>query len=599
MKPRTGNSTKVQSKPQNTLKTLLRLLKYMKSNIPLLIVVFFCVLISSITTVAGSYMLKPIINNYIIPLIGNKNPDLSQFINLLIMMAIIYGIGTICSYLNSRIMLKISTKTLFEIRLQLFNHMEYLNIKYFDTHSHGETMSLFTNDTDTLRDLMSQVLPHFISSLVTIISVFIMMLRLSPVLTFLVLLMVVLMIFITKKIGSISSKVFKQQQQSIGNLNGYIEEMTEGLKVVKVFCREEEVIKNFNKLNDILCDRGTKAQTLGNILGPTMNNLSHISYALTAIAGSFLVILKYLDVGSIAVFLQYTRNFSQPVGQISQMFNNVLNALAGAERIFNFLDVQQETDNGLACLSDKPNGHIIFNNVTFGYREDKTVLHNISFEALPGKKIALVGSTGSGKTTIINLLTRFYDVQQCSGLITYDGIPINDIPKKELRNSIGMVLQDTHLFSGTISDNIRYGKLDATEQEVKNAAILANADEFINHLKNGYDTYIVEDGASLSQGQRQLLAIARTAILNPKVLILDEATSSIDSRTEMLISKGMDSLMQGRTTFVIAHRLSTIRNADIILVLEKGTIIEKGSHEELLKLQGKYYQLYNGMLELD
>lgn len=602
MKPRTGShGTKPLAKPKNAKQTLLRLASYMKANIPILIVVLICVLISSVATVAGSYMLKPIINKYILPFVGHESPDLSGFLSMLAMMAIIYACGAFASWLNSRLMLKVSTQTLYRIRTKIFARMEKLPISYFDARTHGETMSLYTNDTDTLRDLMSQVLPHFISSVITVVAVFVMMMLLSPLLTLIVVMMVALMFFITKKIGKLSGKAFRDQQAAIGKVNGYIEEMIEGQKVVKVFCRETESVNAFSGLNNTLCEAGTRANTLGNILGPMMNNLSHINYALTAIACAFMVIFGNFDIGSVAVFLQYSRNFSQPVGQMSQMFNSVLNALAGAERIFAFLDETEEVDNGIKKLTaqDAAKGDIVFDDVVFGYKPNKTILHNISFTAKAGNKIALVGSTGSGKTTIINLLTRFYDVKNGCGKITIDGIPINEIPKDNLRSSLGMVLQDTHLFTGTITENIRYGRLDATDEEVKAAAVLANADTFIKHLHDGYDTVITGDGGNLSQGQRQLLAIARAAVANPSILILDEATSSIDTRTESLIEKGMDSLMKGRTTFVIAHRLSTVRNADQILVMEKGNIIERGNHDELLAQKGKYYQLYSGMFELD
>ncbi len=599
MKPKTDRQTP-HSKPKNIKKTLKRLLSYTKEHTFSIILAMLLVMISSFATVIGSYLLKPIINNYIIPLIGQKNPSFTKILQTLIFMAVVYGTGALCSYFNSYIMIKVTSSTLFKVRTQLFEHMEKLPVKFFDSKTHGEVMSLYTNDTDTLREFMNQVLPHFLSSVITLISVFIMMLILSPLLTLLVLVSVGLMIFLTKVVTSHSHKAFKEQQEALAKVNGCIEEMTEGQRVVKVFCREKEAANDFSKLNNKLCDAGTRAQTFGNILGPLMNNLSHITYACTAMAGAFIVIAGKMDVGSIAVFLQYTRNFSQPIGMLSQQFNSILNALAGAERIFAMLDEKAEIDSGTKLLSfdeKKSQGKIVFDSVNFGYRKDKQILHNISFVAEQGKKIALVGSTGSGKTTIINLLTRFYDID--SGTITFDGIPIDDISKDSLRSNLGMVLQDTHLFSGTIMENIRYGKLDATDEDVYNAAKLANADSFINHLPEGYKTVISGDGTNLSQGQRQLLAIARAAISSPSVLILDEATSSIDTRTERLIETGMDRLMKNRTTFVIAHRLSTVRNADLILVMEKGSIIERGNHEELLLQKGRYYDLYTGMFELN
>jgi len=627
---RPGPNTKPVVKPKNAGKIIKRLIKYMSMYKFQLIIVGVLIIISSSAAVAGTYFLKPVINNYIVPFIGNKNPDLSGFISILTLMGAIYLTGVLASYLYARIMVNISTGTLKKMRTDLFSHMESLPIKYFDTHTHGELMSRFTNDIDTLREMISQSLPNMFSSGLTVIGVFIMMLILSPVLTILVILMLVLMLNIIKLLGKKSGKYFQEQQKELGRLNGYIEEMIEGQKVVKVFSREEKVLEEFEKLNDELAVASTNAHTFANILMPIMGNLSYLQYAITAAIGAIMAVNGAgIDLGTIASFLQYTRSFSQPITQMSQQLNTILSALAGAERIFEVLDEEPEKDdgcvelvkvqyntNGELCETESKDGiwawkypqsggnisyipvrgDVRFEDVTFGYEENKTVLKNISLYAKPGQKIAFVGSTGAGKTTITNLINRFYDVPD--GKITFDGININKIKKAHLRKSLSMVLQDTHLFTDTVMENIRYGRLDATDEEVIRAAKLANAHSFIKHLPEGYNTVITADGANLSQGQRQLLAIARAAVADPPVLILDEATSSIDTRTEALIEKGMDTLMEGRTVFVIAHRLSTVRNSNAIMVLENGEIIERGDHDDLIAAKGKYYQLYTGMFEL-
>lgn len=618
------------AKPKNAKETAKRILSYMKKEWAQLAIVFIAIIISAAAGVAGTYLLKPIINDYIVPYIGAKEADLSGFISMLSLMVGIYIAGALSTYIYSRLMINIATGTLYRIREDLFTHMERLPISHFDTHAHGELMSHFTNDTDALREMMSQGVPQLISSVITVSGVFIMMMILSPLLTVLVIVMLIIMLFVIAKIGKRTSAFFKRQQEAIGKVNGYIEEMIEGQKVVKVFSRESMTIEDFDERNINLCKSATSANTFANILMPIMGNLSYILYAITAASGAALAIAGRMDLGTIASFLQYTRTFSHPVAQLSQLFNSVLNALAGAERIFRLIDQKPELDEGVVTLvnvrdSDDENkivecdeftgswawnlphsegshsfvrlrGDVRFENVTFSYDGTKDVLKNVSFYAKPGQKIALVGSTGAGKTTITNLLNRFYDISQ--GRITYDGIEIDKIKKDDLRRSLGMVLQDTHLFTGTVMENIRYGNIGAGDQEVVNAAKLANAHSFINHLPEGYNTVLASDGANLSQGQRQLLAIARAAIADPPVLVLDEATSSIDTRTEALIEKGMDRLMESRTVFVIAHRLSTVRNADAILVLENGEIIERGDHDDLIKQEGKYYQLYTGMFEL-
>ena len=588
-------------KPKNTKKTILRLISYMGKFKVLWPLVFFFVIVASLAEVAGTYLLKPALNEFIVPFIGKQNVDLSAFVRLIFTMLAIYAAGVLSSYASERILIHISTKTLFNIRRDLFHHMEKLPLKFFDTHPHGVLMSLYTNDTDTLREMFSMSVPQLFSTFFQVSGILIMMMILSIPLTVLVVGTTFFIMLLSAKIGKKSGMAFRSQQENIARVNGYIEELIEGQRVVKVFTREKKTNEQFDILNENLCKAGTSAMSYVSVLGPIMNNLSHVQYALTAITGAFMVISGKIDIGTVASFLQSIRSFSRPLTQVSQQFNSVLNALAGAERIFAAIDEKIEEDSGEIILQnqDEKSGKIIFDEVSFGYEPDVEVLHKINLRAEPGKKIALVGSTGSGKTTITNLLTRFYDLEDGKGEITYDGIPLKKIKKDSLRSSLGMVLQDTHLFTGTIRDNIKYGNLSASDEDILAAAKLANADFFIRHLPDGYDTVITGDGENLSQGQRQLLAIARAAVANPSVLILDEATSSIDTRTETLIQQGMDRLMHGRTVFVIAHRLSTVRNADEIIVLEKGKIIERGNHEQLLARKGRYYALYTGTFKLE
>ena len=614
------------AKPKNAKGTFRRILTYFRPYRLQLVLVLIGLLASVAANIAGTYMLKPIINDYIVPWIGNENPDFTGLIGQLAVMAAVYTIGILGTFMYNRLMINVSTGTLLKLRLEMFTKMQTLPISYFDRRTHGEIMSTYTNDTDVMREMISQGLPSFISSAVRIVGVFTMMIVLNPILTGIAILMLVIMMLITKAIASRSGRFFKARQDSVGKVNGYIEEMIEGQKVVKVFCHEQAVNSRFDELNETLRRNTAAASTLASIMGPIMNNLSHVTYAIIAASGGLLGVAGIIDIGTLGAFLQYTRSFSMPVAEISQQANNVLSALAGAERIFALLDEKAEEDEGDIVMVnarvnekgeleecserteiwawEKPTGELIrvrgdvrFENVTFSYDGKVDVLKNVSLYAKPGQKIAFVGSTGAGKTTITNLINRFYDIQ--SGRITYDGIPIRQIKKASLRGSLGMVLQDTHLFTGTVRENIRYGRLDATDDEIVSAAKLANAHYFISHLPEGYDTVLTADGANLSQGQRQLIAIARAAVADPPVLILDEATSSIDTRTESLIEKGMDSLMKDRTVFVIAHRLSTVRNSDAIMVLEHGEIIERGNHDELIKQQGKYYQLYMGMFELN
>ena len=613
------------AKPKNAKGTFRRILKYFKPYRGQLVLVLIGLLASVAANIAGTFMLVPIINVYIIPWIGNENPDFTGLIGQLAVMAAVYTIGILGTFMYNRLMINVSTGTLTRLRLEMFTKMQTLPISYFDGRTHGEIMSTYTNDTDVMREMISQGLPSFISSAVRIVGVFTMMIVLNPILTGIAILMLVIMMLITKAIAGRSGRFFKARQDSVGKVNGYIEEMIEGQKVVKVFCHEQAVNSRFDELNETLRRNTAAASTLASIMGPIMNNLSHVTYAIIAASGGLLGVAGIIDIGTLGAFLQYTRGFSMPVAEISQQANNVLSALAGAERIFALLDEKAEEDEGDIVMVNarvnekgeleecserteiwawkKPTGELIrvrgdvrFEDVTFSYDGKVDVLKNVSLYAKPGQKIAFVGSTGAGKTTITNLINRFYDIQ--SGRITYDGIPIRQIKKASLRGSLGMVLQDTHLFTGTVRENIRYGRLDATDEEIVSAAKLANAHYFISHLPEGYDTVLTADGANLSQGQRQLIAIARAAVADPPVLILDEATSSIDTRTESLIEKGMDSLMKDRTVFVIAHRLSTVRNSDAIMVLEHGEIIERGNHDELIKQQGKYYQLYMGMFEL-
>ena len=589
------------------------------------------IILSSGAGIIGTNLLKPIIDN-LDEAFESGIWAKTRFIQLVVSLAVVYAVGALSSLMYMRMMLKISTTTLMRIRNDLFCKMEKLPIRFFDKHTHGELMSLYTNDTDAIREMLSNSVAQFISSAITIVGVFASMLYFSWQLTILVVVMLFVIVKVIGFVGSHSGRGFIAQQKALGRVNGYIEEMIDGQKVVKVFCHEEKADEEFDRLNEELCEAATHANTFANILMPIMNNLSYLHYAVTAIAGGIMAVkgIGGITIGTVVTYLQLTRSFSQPITQVSQQFNSVLTALAGAERIFAVIDEEPEADDGYVTLVNadiaadgtiteadhrtgrwawkhphkadgtvtytEVRGNVEFDDVYFGYEPEKTVLNGISLYAKPGQKIAFVGSTGAGKTTITNLINRFYDVPD--GKIRYDGININKIKKDDLRRSQSIVLKDTHLFTGTVMDNIRYGKLDATDEEVYAAAKLANADSFINHLENGYDTLLTADGSNLSQGQRQLLAIARAAVADPPVLILDEATSSIDTRTEALIEKGMDSLMEGRTVFVIAHRLSTVRNSHAIMVLEHGKIIERGNHNELIAQKGKYYQLYTGMFEL-
>ena len=618
---------------KNPGKTLMRLLFYVWNYYKVeCVFVAIGIAVSSLAAVAGNLFIKNLIDDYIMPFLSENNPSFAPLVRALLIMAGIYYIGTFATFLYARLMVNVTQGTLKRIRDDMFTHMECLPIKYFDTHAHGDIMSCYTNDTDTLRQMISQSIPQMLSSVITIVSTFISMIVLSIPLTLLIIVMVAVMVGVVRKIGSQSGKYFIRQQKDLGVLNGYIEEMMEGQKVVKVFCHEEETKKKFYELNDGLFDSAKNANIYANILMPVMANLGNINYVITLAVGSILAIngVGGLTLGALASFLQLTRSFNMPITQVSQQFNSIIMALAGAERVFDLLYEPVEEDHGYVTLVnaveepdgtlkespvrtgiwawkhphqadgtityEKLQGDVVFNGVDFGYTDDKIVLHDIKMYAKPGQKVAFVGATGAGKTTITNLINRFYDIQD--GKIRYDGININKIKKPDLRRSLGMVLQDTHLFTGTVADNIRYGKLDATDEEVIAAAKLANAHYFITKLPQGYDTVLSGDGSELSQGERQLLAIARAAIADPPVLILDEATSSIDTRTETIVQSGMDKLMKGRTVFVIAHRLSTIKNSDVIMVLDQGRIIERGDHESLLAEKGRYYQLYTGTFEL-
>ena len=620
----------MQNKKGSKAKTIKRLLKYVTKGYKFqLVVVLVSIIISALVGVLGVQFIKYLIDDFITPLLGQQNPNFTALLNVIMVMGLIYLVGVICTYTYNRLMVNISQGILNKIRGEMFDHMQKLPIRYFDSRSHGEIMSTYTNDVDTLRQMLSQSIPQVFSACISMISVLIAMFATNVYLTLVVLAMVVLMIFVSKYLGGNSSRFFVKQQEDIGKVNGYIEEMMEGQKVVKVFNYEEQSKKRFDDLNEQLCDSMTKANMYANILMPCIMNIGNIGYVLVAVIGGILSVNGILTIGSIAAFLQYVKAFTNPLGQVSQQMNSIIMALAGAERIFDLLDEDVEPDEGYVTLvnAKMENGKIVeskertgmwawkhphkdgritytrlrgqveFENVQFGYEEHKRILHDISLSAKEGQKVSFVGATGAGKTTITNLINRFYDIQE--GKIRYDRINIRKIKKDDLRRSLGMVLQDTSLFTGTIRDNIRYGKLDATDEEVIAAAKLSNADKFIRHLPHGYDTMITGNGEGLSQGQRQLLSIARAALNNPPVLILDEATSSIDTRTEKIVQDGMDKLMKGRTVFVIAHRLSTIKNSDLIMVLDHGRIIERGNHNELIAQKGTYYGLYTGAIEID
>lgn len=626
-----------QRKPRvtkDTLATGKRLLGYVLRDYKLRFIgVFFCILMSSIASISVSLSLKFLLDDYIIPLIGKQSPNYTELYRAMAVLGCIFLCGVIATFIYSRLMVYIGQGVLKKVRDEMFEHMQKLPIRYFDQNTNGSIMSLYANDTDTLRQMISQAIPQVLQSLLTVTVTFISMLVLSPLLTVLAVVMIGVMLFVTKTIGGNSGKYFLSQQLDIAGVTGFVEEHMTGQRVIKVFNHERIAEEEFDKLNEKLFVSASRANTFANMMGPVIGNIGNLQFVLTAVLGGFLSVMGIggITLGVMASYLQFTKSFTQPFMSIAQQFNSIIMALAGAERIFRLMDEEPELDEGYVTLvnarkdengiltecrertglwawkhphqSDgtvtytELKGDVRFFDMTFGYTEEKMVLHDLTLYAKPGQKLAFVGSTGAGKTTITNLINRFYDVQD--GKIRYDGININKIKKADLRRSLGIVLQDTHLFTGTIMDNIRYGKLDATDEEIYAAAQLAHADQFIKMLPKGYDTMLTNDGEELSQGQRQLLAIARAAVADPPVLILDEATSSIDTRTEQIVQKGMDNLMKGRTVFVIAHRLSTIRNSDAIMVLEHGRIVERGSHEELIKEKGIYYQLYTGKLELD
>lgn len=622
-----------KGKPKFKKKTAKRLLKYVTETYKIqFVVVFVCILLSAIATTAVSLSLRYLLDDFILPLIGQKEPNFAELYQALAVLGCIFLVGVIATFIYTRMMVFIGQGVLKRVRDDMFEHMQTLPIRYFDQNTNGSVMSLYTNDTDTLRQMISQAIPQALMSLFTIIVTFISMLILSPLLTVLAVLIIFLMLFVTGKIGARSGKYFVRQQMSLAEVTGFVEERMNGQRVVKVFNHEKKSEEEFDKLNEALFESAAQANKYGNMMGPVIGNIGNLQFVLTAVLGGILSVTGVggITLGVMASYLQFTKSFTQPFMQVAQQFNSIVMALAGAERIFNLIDEKPEDDDGYVTLVNAKKdgdgnitecrertgmwawkhphsadgsvsytelkGDVRFEDVTFGYNEDKTILHDISLYAKPGQKLAFVGSTGAGKTTITNLINRFYDIQD--GKIRYDGINITKIKKDDLRHSLGIVLQDTHLFTGTIRDNIRYGKLDATDEEIYAAAKLAHADQFIQMLPKGYDTMLSGDGEELSQGQRQLLSIARAAVADPPVLILDEATSSIDTRTESIVQKGMDNLMKGRTVFVIAHRLSTIRNSDAIIVLDHGRIIERGDHKDLIRQKGTYYQLYTGKLEL-